>query len=65
MTPHTARRVLHCSFALLLLSVPVFVVTRLIDNRPLTMLGLIPIVLAAVGAIGFSLAGRALERGTR
>lgn len=61
MTKPSARRVQTWSRVLLVLTIPVFIVTRVIDDRPLTLLGLVPIALAAVGAVGFHLSSRALD----
>jgi hypothetical protein len=48
-----------------MLTFPVFAATRAIDSRPMAMLGLIPIMLAAVGAIGLHRSSRALHQGNR
>lgn len=65
MTKPSARSVRTGSVVLLVLAFPVFGVTRLIDDRPMTVLGVIPIILAAVGAVGLHLSSRALYRGDR
>ncbi|HWD02688.1 MAG TPA: hypothetical protein VG674_09570 [Amycolatopsis sp.] len=63
MSTRTAHLILNLGIALTALSGIAFAVTRSIDNRPFTTLGLIPIALAAAGAISMHLSRRALERG--